>query len=116
MQDNSVRFYHLRDENNKPVATVASIYLENVGGKGIKLFGASKCSDLDHFNKRLGRTIAKARAEKLLSQIKDINNLDEVVSKYNFVDAHPADKTDKFDFLFFTNAGRSQFKAQMKKD
>jgi len=50
---NTVKFFHLRDVNRVPFATVA----KNIDG----IYGFAVCSPNDHFDKAMGRQIALGR-------------------------------------------------------
>ena len=60
-----IRYYYLRDKNNKPVITVCLFEVNDIG-KGLAV-----CSDSDNPKKSIGRRKAMGRAIKALANEKD---------------------------------------------
>jgi hypothetical protein len=54
-----VRFYHIRDDDKKPIVTVCVVYSKS---SGHTRRGVALCSYKDQPNKRIGRDIAFGRA------------------------------------------------------
>ena len=72
-----IKYYYLRDEENKPRITICAVY-DSIAG--IFARGVAMCSEKDNPNKRVGRNIALQRAVHALANRTDacpIERLDQ---------------------------------------
>ena len=88
MKEITEKYYYLRNQRNEPVLTVCLLQKDHETARGLAL-----CNRRDIPCKKIGRAIAKGRAEKallkeessdLISREEAYNILHSVVSYYSF--------------------------------